>query len=78
MSNTKRASAPKPPEDIRALADAYQCGHCLADKTLWHDGTIWRLKVAHDLTCPVYLGHVDRVPQLAEAIARTCHQGGPK
>lgn len=70
MSNTKRAKAPKlrPPEDIRALADAYECGHCIAGKELRHDGLAWRLSVAHDPTCPVYLGLVDRAPQLADAM----------
>jgi hypothetical protein len=70
MSNTRRIKPvePKPPENIRALAAAYECGHCNADKSLWHDGLTWRLKVAHDLTCPVYLGTVSRVPQLARAM----------
>jgi hypothetical protein len=70
MSNTRKIKPVKlrPPADIRALASAYECGHCVADKELWHDGLTWRLKVAHDLTCPVYLGHVDRAPQLADAM----------
>lgn len=69
MSNPKRIKPvkPKPPENIRALADAYECGHCNADKSLWHDGLMWRLTVAHDLTCPVYLGKVSRATQLAAA-----------
>lgn len=70
MSNTRRAKPGRlrPPQDIRALADAYECGHCNADKTLWHDGLMWRLRVGHDTTCPVYRGNVSRAPQLARAV----------
>lgn len=72
MSSARRIkpAKPRPPDDIRALADAYECGHCNAHKSLWHDGLMWRLKVAHDLTCPVYLGNVSRVPQMLAALAR--------
>jgi len=62
---------PVAPADVRSIADAYECGHCPADKTLWHDGLMWRLTVAHELMCPVYLGNVDRAPQLADALARS-------
>jgi len=72
MSNRRKTRPVKLslPADIRALADAYECGHCNADKTLWHDGLTWRLKVAHDPSCPVYLGSVSRVPQVLDALAR--------
>ena len=72
MSNTRRIKPSKlhPPAGVRALAEAYECGHCTANKELWHDGLTWRLSVAHDPTCPVYLGTVSRVPQMLDALAR--------
>lgn len=72
MSNTRKAKLVKlrPPADVLALADAYECGHCNAGKELWHDGLTWQLSVYHDSTCPVYFGTVRRIPQMLDALSR--------
>lgn len=62
MSRRIVASRNVPPVEVLQSLLAAQCPDCDADYVLREDETdslIWRLDVAHDDTCPMYLGILD-------------------
>lgn len=73
-ASERQNGAHSAPESVRALAAAYQCGHCLSEPAgLAQDaGTgLWFIGIAHDDGCPVLSGAVSDVPDTFRALKET-------